>query len=199
MLAKYETVHAFLAELQTLAKQVHPHPPLPGRAAACAPGSTITPPHDPPTGFVMWQAEAVDLVQPLARLADECRSRWQLDDGARCALVHQRLASASNLLCSCTDGGGWSLDAVVGWESAVLCDTRLATSLDEPWDLVRAMAHVVKARWLCELCRRSPEDAPRCSAQVGADVSRPYIFTPPPLSLARAPMCVPRARASRRS
>ena len=48
--------------------------------------------------------------------------------------------------------------------AAVLCDFRLYSS-DEPWDLIQAMSHVVKARWVCELSRRNPAVVPRCSVQ----------------------------------
>ena len=50
-----------------------------------------------------------------------------------------------------------------GWQSAVLGDARLS-SADEPWDLVRAFAHVVKARYLCSQLRQS-KDVPRCELE----------------------------------
>jgi hypothetical protein len=109
------------------------------------------------------EADAVDLSRPLARLAEECRTRWQL--GAAPRGLAQDLSGA-NLLCSCIDqsAGKWALDSVIGWHAAVLCDFRLYSS-DEPWDLIQAMSHVVKARWVCELSRRNPAVVPRCSVQ----------------------------------
>ena len=140
-LAEYADVHAFVAELQALAKE----------------------------------AEAVDLAAPLARLAEECRapastpastpasSGWQLGAAQRALAAD---LSGANLLCSCAgeSAATWSLDGVLGWHGAALCDARLAAAAAEaPWDLVQALAHVVKARWVCERSRRDPAAVPRCS------------------------------------
>jgi len=132
-LAEYADVHAFVAELQALAKE----------------------------------AEAVDLAAPLARLAAECRtpvtSGWQLGAAQRTLAAD---LSGANLLCSCADESTatWSLDGVLGWHAAALCDARLVSAAAEaPWDLVQALSHVVKARWVCERSRRDPAAVPRCS------------------------------------
>merc|ERR1711938_381371 len=48
------------------------------------------------------------------------------------------------------------------WAAACAGDVRIVEGLGEPWDLVRAFADVVKARWLMDLLRRTPGAAPRC-------------------------------------
>jgi len=109
------------------------------------------------------EAEAVDLAAPLARLAEECRTRWQLGAAQRALALD---LSGANLLCSCADESAatWSLDGVLGWHAAALCDVRLfSAEAEEPWDLVQALSHVVKARWVCERSRRDPASVPRCS------------------------------------
>lgn len=45
-------------------------------------------------------------------------------------------------------------------------DVRLLDAVGEPWDLLRAFCHVVKARWLIDVLRRNPGAAPRCDLSV---------------------------------
>ena len=48
------------------------------------------------------------------------------------------------------------------WVAAAVGDPRLLDANEEPWELLRAFCHVVKARWLIDLLRRTPGSAPRC-------------------------------------
>ena len=52
------------------------------------------------------------------------------------------------------------------WSSVAVGDARLLDGTGEPWDLIRAFCHVVKARWLIDLLRRTPGAAPRCELSV---------------------------------
>ena len=57
------------------------------------------------------------------------------------------------------------LDTTLFWAGAAVCDARVLHAPGAPWELVRAACHVVKARWLIDLCRREPGTAPRCEVR----------------------------------
>ena len=57
------------------------------------------------------------------------------------------------------------LDTTLFWAGAAVCDARVLYAPGAPWELVRAACHVVKARWLIDLCRREPGTAPRCEVR----------------------------------
>lgn len=121
-------------------------------------------------------AGATELDEPLANLSTACRDKWNV----QATPPQMLLLSSSNGKPSGTSsdagpddapgrsrrsksrGGEARLDSGASWATACVCDPRILHSEESPWDLVRAACHVVKARWLIDLLRRTPGTAPRC-------------------------------------
>jgi len=104
-----------------------------------------------------------ELEGPIRQLEAECSSKWALQPIPP-SLFHQDL-NTGNVLCSrdsSSPAGGWHLSALIDWESAVVGDARLSAGQGEPWEQIRAFAHVVKGRWLASIARTSPSRCPRC-------------------------------------
>lgn len=114
-------------------------------------------------------AGATELDDPLTRLAAHCRDACD-PPTELCLLV-----GIVSLPISAADGQDGAvaasestqaptvrLDSVAPWPNAAVADPRILTTAESPWDLVRAVCHVVKARWLIDYCRRTPGSAPRC-------------------------------------
>lgn len=129
-------------------------------------------------------AGATELDAPLARLAAACRETYKpaptpptlmLHREALCpppvpapteAPTHQdgaieleATAPQPELTADASAGCG----ALAPWASAAVGDVRLLDATGEPWDLIRGFCHVVKARWLIDVLRRTPGSAPRCN------------------------------------
>jgi len=104
-------------------------------------------------------AEDEPLWTALERLESTFRDELEVIPGPL-TLVHQDL-NAGNVLCS-RGRGGWRLDAVIDWESAVVADSRLLSN-EEPWVIGRHFGRVTLARWLCRMARTRVEHAPRCN------------------------------------
>eukprot|EP00930_Biecheleria_cincta_P028202 TRINITY_DN19671_c0_g2_i1.p1 TRINITY_DN19671_c0_g2~~TRINITY_DN19671_c0_g2_i1.p1 ORF type:complete len:490 (-),score=73.79 TRINITY_DN19671_c0_g2_i1:104-1573(-) len=73
-------------------------------------------------------------------------------------LIHQDI-NGGNLLAS-QRGLGWELDAIIDWESAIVCDPRLFNERDEPWCTARLFGNLAKGAHLAELAALSA--LPRC-------------------------------------
>ena len=110
------------------------------------------------------RAGAAELEAPLARLEGALVSgkpgEWAVEPAPPSLLLPDPSwspapGSGSDAPAGLADLGVW-LGAAVG-------DARLLGEAGAPWDLVSAFAAVVKARWLCNLLRRTPASAPRCS------------------------------------
>lgn len=129
-------------------------------------------------------AGATELDAPLAKLSLACRDQFKLGAVPPRFFLHRaEHATADSEGSNGTDGkgagapmeleGGKTTGAVgagfgsmAPWAAACAGDPRIAEGMGEPWDLVRAFSHVVKARWLMDVLRRTPGDAPRCELSV---------------------------------
>ena len=105
-------------------------------------------------------AGATELVAPLERLVATCRDTPAVMQAAPPCLLLPRGDGAADAVELEASGG--SFGGAAPWGAAALGDPRLLESEGEPWDLLRAFSHVVKARWLIDLLRRAPGTAPKC-------------------------------------
>lgn len=76
-------------------------------------------------------------------------------------LIHQDI-NGGNLLAS-SRGASWELDAIIDWESAVVCDQRLYTEQSEPWSTARLLGNFAKGAHLAELAALN--SLPRCELE----------------------------------
>ena len=125
---------------------------------------------------------ATELDAPLARLATACKETHQLTPASPQIMLHREalcplptpksvaaalggVATAVELEAAPAPAGP---DAAAGcgsyapWSSVAVGDVRLLESDGEPWELLRCFCHVVKARWLIDVLRKTPGTAPRC-------------------------------------
>ena len=132
---------------------------------------------------------ATELDAPLAKLAVACRDKFQIKAEPPQFFLHRSAAAARANVAALQHGAASDADtkpalveleggdggpgvgegeapegygATAPWAGAAAGDARIAGAAGEPWDLVRAFADVVKVRWLMDVLRRSPGDAPRC-------------------------------------
>ena len=108
-------------------------------------------------------AGAMELDAPLAKLADACSSKWKIEPTPpRLILSPGGTKAEAGTKVEAADAGAAALDSGASWATAVVGDERLIDERAEPWDLLRAACHVVKARWLIDVLRRTPGQAPAC-------------------------------------
>jgi hypothetical protein len=131
---------------------------------------------------IAWYDDAPSLLREMRRLAIEAGA-MELDAPLAKLEAHCTDAcGAPTQRCIHFDVGGTSeaevtpeatpaepppppLDTTLFWAGAAVCDARVLHAPGAPWELVRAACHVVKARWLIDLCRREPGTAPRCEVR----------------------------------
>jgi hypothetical protein len=108
---------------------------------------------------------ATELDAHIARLASACIDHWKLTPAPPRLIVpgegeqEEGGGSAAAVELEAVQGG---MSSTAAWASAVAGDGRVVDAQDEPWNLIRAFCHVVKARWLVDQLRRAPGKAPRC-------------------------------------
>ena len=111
-------------------------------------------------------AGGTELDAPIARLSAACKERWKLEPTSPSLMLF------SETLCPLPSppdappapaaaGGAAGCGALAPWAAAAVGDARLLEASGEPWELVRAFCHVVKARWLIDVLRKTPGAAPR--------------------------------------
>ena len=113
---------------------------------------------------------ATEIDSPLAKLATSCRDELQLTPAPPTLMFHHETASADGAGggsgdTSGSDAGGaggggdgapGGLGSLTPWPGAAICDPRMLSASGAPWEILRAFCHVVKARWLMDVLRRTP-------------------------------------------
>jgi hypothetical protein len=115
------------------------------------------------------EAGAMELDAPLAKLEAHCTDACGAPT-QRCILFDVGGTSEAEVTPEATPAEPPPpppppLDTTLFWAGAAVCDARVLHAPGAPWELVRAACHVVKARWLIDLCRREPGTAPRCEVR----------------------------------